>query len=92
MTATLDKLSRKKVVHLVVTPVPMEPYNKLKEVLLTSHQLTNFQRVELLHAVELLGGRKPSKLLADMWELCPAEQHNNIFFTFLFLQRLPRDI
>ena len=67
MTATLDKLSRKKVVHLVVTPVPMEPYNKLKEVLLTSHQLTNFQRVELL------GGRKPSKLLADMWELCPAE-------------------
>ena len=42
--------------------------------------------------METLGGRKPSELLAYMWELYPAEQHNNIFFTVLFLQRLPRDI
>ena len=68
------------------------PYNKLKEALLASHQLTDFQRVELLLAVEPLGGRKPSELLADMWELCPADQHNNIFFAALFLQRLPREI
>ena len=27
-----------------------------------------------------------------MWELCPANQHENIFFAMLFLQRLPRDI
>ena len=27
-----------------------------------------------------------------MWELCPSDQHSNIFFAFLFLQRLPRDI
>ena len=27
-----------------------------------------------------------------MWELCPADQHDNIFFAMLFLQRLPRDI
>ena len=48
--------------------------------------------MELLLAVEPLGGRKPSELLADMWELCPPDQHNNIFFAALFLQRLPRDI
>ena len=42
--------------------------------------------------MEPLGGRKPSELLADMWELCPANQHENIFFAMLFLQRLPRDI
>ena len=42
--------------------------------------------------MESLGGRKPSELLADMWELCPANQHENIFFAMLFLQRLPRDI
>ena len=69
-----------------------EPYTKLKDALLASHQLTDFQRVELLHAMEPLGGRKPSELLADMWELCPTEQHDNIFFAMLFLQCLPRDI
>ena len=92
MTAALDKLSLKKVVHLVTTPDPWEPYNKLKEALLASHQLTDLQRVALLHEVVPLGGRKPSELLANMWELCPADQHSNIFFTGLFLQHLPRDI
>ena len=37
MTAALDKMSLKKVVHLVVTPDPLQQYNKLKEALLTSH-------------------------------------------------------
>ena len=27
-----------------------------------------------------------------MWELCPTNQHNSIFFAALFLQRLPREI
>ena len=92
ITAALDKLSLKKIVHLVVTPDPLSPYTKLKEALLASHELTDFQRVELLLAVEPLGGRKPSKLLADMWELCPNNQHNSIFFAALFLQRLPKEI
>ena len=92
VTAALDNMSLKKVVHLVVTPDPEVPYNKRKEALLASPQLTDFQRVELLLAVEPLGGRKPSELLADMWELCPADQHNNIFFSALYLQRLPREI
>ena len=52
MTAALDKMSLKKVVHLVVTPDPLQPYTKLKDALLASHQLTDFQRVELLHAME----------------------------------------
>ena len=92
VTAALDKLSLKKVVHLVITPHPALPYSKLKEALLASHQLTDFQRVELLHSMEHLGSRKPSELLANMLELCPPTQHNNMFFVVLFLQRLPRDI
>ena len=47
-------MSLKKVVHLVVTPDPLEPYTKLKDVLLASHQLTDFQRLEFLHAMESL--------------------------------------
>ena len=75
---TVDKQSQKNIVHLVVTPDPIYSYDKLKEALLASHQLTDFQRVELLLAMELLGGGKPSELLADMWEVCPppaTQQH-----------------
>ena len=84
VTAAPDKQSLKKVVHLVVTPDPQTPYTALKDALLASHQLTDFERVEMLLAMEPLGGRKPSELLVDMWELCPADQHKNIFFAALF--------
>ena len=92
VVAALDKESFKKIVHLVTNPHHIAPYDGLKEALVASHQLTDFQRVEQLVAMEPLGGRKPSELLADMWELCPADQHNNIFFVALFLQRLPKEI
>jgi hypothetical protein len=36
-----------------------------------------------------LGGRKPSELLAAMLELCPRGHESNIFFTHLYLERLP---
>ena len=48
VTTAQDTLSLKKGVHLVTKPDPWEPYTKLKDALLASHQLTNFQRVELL--------------------------------------------
>ena len=72
-------------------PDPVQPYTVLKEDLLVSHHMTDFQRVyvELLLLVEPLGGRKPSELLADMLELYRPSQHNNIFFAALFLQGLP---
>ena len=92
VTAALDKMTLKKVVHLVVTPDIRLPYTKLKEALLASHQLTDLQRVELILAMEPLGSRKPSELLADMWEVCPADEHNSKFFAALFLQRLPSHI
>ena len=80
VTAALDKSTLKKVVNIIVSPDPVQPFNKLKEALLASHILTDFQKVELILAMELLGARKPSELLADMLELCPAvcrsaEQH-----------------
>ena len=92
LTATLDKASVKKVVHIVTAPDPLQPYSVLKEALLTSHHMTDFQRVELLHAMEPLCSRKPTELLADMLELCPPTQHNNVVFAVLFLQRLPLEI
>ena len=45
LTAALDKASLKKVVHIVTAPDPLQPYTILKEALLTSHHMTDFQRV-----------------------------------------------
>lgn len=91
LIAALDKDTLKRVMHKVTHPDPLTPYTALKQELLHSHHLTDFQKVELLLAMDPLGGRKPSELLADMLELCPVGQHNNIFFVHLFLQRLPRE-
>jgi hypothetical protein len=39
--------------------------------------------------MEPLRGRKPSEMLASMLELCPRGRKTSIFFTHLFLERLP---
>jgi hypothetical protein len=39
-----------------------------------------------------LGDRKPSVMLAEMLEFCPAGESSTIVFAYLFLQRLPREI
>jgi hypothetical protein len=42
--------------------------------------------------MEPLGGHKPSELLAAMLELCPRGHETSIFFTHLFLERLPAEL
>jgi hypothetical protein len=44
------------------------PSTVLKKKLLASHELTVFQKIDQLHKVELLGGRRPSDLLSHMME------------------------
>jgi hypothetical protein len=39
-----------------------------------------------------LGDRKPSVMLAEMLEFCPAGESITAVFAYLFLQRLPREI
>jgi hypothetical protein len=39
-----------------------------------------------------LGDRKPSVMLAEMLEYCPAGESTTAVFAYLFLQRLPREI
>jgi len=92
LTQALHKESVKEVIHLVAHPDPVRPYSLLKQALLASHQLTDFQRVEQLLAMEPLGSRKPSQLLAAMLELCPRDEQGSKFFVALFLQRLPAEM
>jgi len=92
LTQALPKESIKEVLHLVAEPDPLLPYSLLKQALLASHVLTDFQKVEQLMAMEPLGARKPSQMLAAMLELCPREEHGSKLFAALFLQRLPSEL
>jgi uncharacterized membrane protein YgcG len=72
--------------------VPQDAYTQLKARLYGAHQLSDYARVEQLFALPTLGDRKPSELLAEMTRICPRGQENNLFFTYCFLHRLPREI
>jgi hypothetical protein len=80
------------VLDVVEHPPERLPYTALKQSLLDSHQLTDYQKVAALHKMELLGGRKPSELLASMLELCPQGHETSIFFMHLFLERIPAEL
>ena len=55
LVVALSKESIRLVTNIIEDP-PQNPYTTLKAVLLKSHQLTDFQRVEKLHQLEPLGG------------------------------------
>jgi hypothetical protein len=84
--------SIRQVIDVLERPHAETPYTVLKKRLLSSHELTVFQKIEQLHKVESLASRRPSKLLSHMMELCPRGEENNKFFWFLFIQRLPREL
>jgi hypothetical protein len=92
LVVALSKEAVSLVLDIVENPPQHHPYTALKERLLESHQLNDYQRVSLLFRMEPLGGRKPSELLAAMLELCPRGHESSIFFTHLFLERLPAEL
>jgi hypothetical protein len=67
-------------------------YDQLRTSLLASHSLSNYQKMERMMRLPPLGDRKPSVMLAEMLEFCPAGESSTAVFAFLFLQRLPREI
>jgi hypothetical protein len=80
------------VADLVATPPEDSPYSTLKERLLLAHAMSATQRAEKLFSMPLLGGRRPSDLLAVMYEYCPAGEEKSQLFKALFLTRLPPEI
>lgn len=78
--------------HIINQQPGDDSYARLKAALLAGHEMSDFQRVDRMSKLETLGGRKPSQLLALMLELCPSGHENSPFFTWFFLQRLPREL
>ena len=89
---SLTRESSSLAVDIIESPPPSYPYTTLKQRLLSAHQLTEYQKIAQLLKMGPLGGRRPSELLAAMLELCPRGEEKNVFFTHLFLERLPAEL
>ena len=79
-------------IDIVERPPAEFPYTALKHRLLSANELTDYQKISRLLKMEPLGGRRPSELLTAMLDSCPRGQETNIFFTHLFLERLPAEL
>jgi hypothetical protein len=80
------------VADLVKQPLGVTPCSILKEHLLMAHQLSPMQKAVKLMDSLALGDRRPSQLLADLLQLCPAGEQSTAFFRGSFMKRLPSEI
>jgi hypothetical protein len=78
--------------HVLHEETGTESYDNLRLSLMASHSLSNYQKMERMMKLPPLGDRKPSVMLAEMLEFCLAGESTTAVFTYLFLQRLPREI
>jgi hypothetical protein len=78
------------ILDLVEAAPAATPYTFLQACLLETHSLSDYEKWDMLQKTEQMGGRKPSKLLADMMEFCPAGLEQSLPFHYFFTQRLPQ--
>jgi hypothetical protein len=77
------------ILDLVEAAPEAAPYTFLKARILETHQLSDYEKFDMLVKREPLGDRKPSQLLAAMMEYCPAGMEKTLPFHYYFTQRLP---
>ena len=81
-----------RIADFVEAELPDDPYTQLRARLVTAHELSPYQRVHMIATLPPIGDQKPSDLLAEMVRLCPRGEERSVFFVYMFLNRLPRDI
>ena len=91
VASILPESSVRKVAHLLSTP-PADCYTQLKAALLSSHQLTDIQKAELLFNMDDLGSKRPMELLTKMMELVTPGEEKTRLFAMLFMRRLPAQV
>jgi hypothetical protein len=67
-----------------------DSFRLLREAVVSTHTLSEYQMVNHIVNMEPLNGRKPTELLAAMSKYTPADDKH--FFAYHFLQRLPREV
>ena len=60
--------------------------------MLSSHQLTEIQKVELFFNMDDLGSKRPMELLTEMMELVKPGEEKTQLFAMLFMRRLPPQV
>ncbi len=90
--ASLSQDAVRLVCHVLHKDIGPLSYDNLRTSLLASHTLSNYQKMERMMRLPPLGDQKPSVMLAEMLEFCPAGELSTAVFAYLFLQRLPREI
>jgi hypothetical protein len=88
--SALSEANVDRVKHVVEAEPDEHSYNNLKEGLLASHVMTDYQKIDKLMQLEPLNGRKPSDMLIEMEKLKPADDKQ--YFAYMFLQRLPSEV
>jgi hypothetical protein len=77
------------VIDLVDTLPVKNQYEYFKEQLLNIHQLSGYEKFNILSKMEPMGGRKLSQLLHTMLEFCPVGMEKHLSFHYFSMQRLP---
>jgi len=77
------------VLDLIEAAPEDNPYTYFKQQLLTTHQLSDYEKFDCLVKMEPMGGRKPSQLFHDMLEVCPLGMELTLPFHYFFMQWLP---
>jgi hypothetical protein len=77
------------ILDLVEAAPEAAPYTFFKARILETHQLSDYEKFDMLVKMEPLGDCKPSPLLAAMMEFCPAGMEKTLSFHYYFTQRLP---
>jgi hypothetical protein len=90
--AALPEVTVRAITNLVGGLVPGDAHTQVKRRLLATHALTEFQQLEKRLQLQQLGAQRPTELLADMLQLCPAEESSTKLFRMLFLHRMPREL
>ncbi len=64
--------------HVLHEETGPDSYGNLRTSLMASHSLSNHQKMERMMKLPPLGDRKPSVMLAEMLEYCPAGESTTI--------------
>jgi hypothetical protein len=73
------------VIDLMDTLPEVSQHEFFKTQLLDIHQLSDYEKFDMLTKMEPMGGRKPSQLLQAMLEFCLVGMEKHLSFVYFFL-------
>ena len=91
VASVLPEASARKITHLLSSP-PVDCYDAIRAAILSTHQVTEMQRMELLFNMDHLGSKRPMDLLSEMLELVKPGEEKTQLFAMLFIRRLPPQV